>query len=221
MPAKADTKAQRTFYEEKLSPLINKALESKITLLFIDAAHFVMGGDFLGYVYGLARRFVKTFSGRMRYNVLGALNFVTKKVTTVTNDTYITATEIVEMLGKIAMEYVGVPIHIVLDNARYQRCNIVTECAAKLGINLHFIPAYSPNLNLIERLWKHVRSKLLTRYYDIFDCFKNRIDSIINDTDKASKVEIDRLIGKSVQLFDDIVPINQNTYATNANAIAA
>ena len=66
--------------------------------MFLDGAHFVMGCDFLGYIYGKTRRFIKTFSGRKRYNVLGALNFVTKKVTTVTNDTYITAAEVCQML---------------------------------------------------------------------------------------------------------------------------
>ena len=52
--------------------------------LFMDASHFVMGCDFLGYVYSRARRFIRTFSGRKRYNVLGALDFVSKKVLTVT-----------------------------------------------------------------------------------------------------------------------------------------
>ena len=92
---------------------------SEHVLLFMDASHFVMGSDFLGGIYGKARRFVKTFSGRKRYNVLGAINFVTKKVTTITNDTYIIATEICKMLVKLACEYQGKTIHIALDNARY------------------------------------------------------------------------------------------------------
>ena len=67
-------------------------------------SHFVMGSDFLGAIYGKVRRFVTTFSGRQRYNVLGAINYVTKKVTTITNSTYITATEICEMLRKLSSE---------------------------------------------------------------------------------------------------------------------
>ncbi|MDR3165030.1 MAG: IS630 family transposase, partial [Synergistaceae bacterium] len=82
---------QRDYYDTILLPLMTKAKENELTLLFLDASHFVMGCDFLGYIYGKTRRFIKTFSGRKRYNVLGALNFVTKKVTTVANDTYITA----------------------------------------------------------------------------------------------------------------------------------
>jgi transposase len=191
---------------------MSRAVEDKLVLLFLDASHFVMGCDFLGYIYGKVRRFVKTFSGRKRYNVLGALNFVTKKVTTVANDAYITATEVCEMLQKVAAEYNGKAVHIVLDNARYQKCEVVMELAKKLNITLHFMPPYSPNLNLIERLWKHVKSKLRSKYYNQFDVFKESIDSIINDTDKGNKALIDRLIGESVQIFDSLVPVNDNSF---------
>jgi transposase len=191
---------------------MSKAINGTLALLFLDGSHFVMGCDFLGYIYGKTRRFIKTFSGRKRYNVLGALNFVTKKVTTVANDAYITASEVCEMLRKVAFEYAGKPVHIVLDNARYQKCEIVTALANELGIVLHYIPPYSPNLNLIERLWKHVKSRLRLKYYDRFDVFKSTIESIIADTEKGSKKQIDKLIGEPVQIFDNLVPINENTF---------
>ena len=212
IPAKANAELQRSFYETVLLPLMSKAAEDKLVLLFLDASHFVMGCDFLGYIYGKVRRFVKTFSGRKRYNVLGALNFVTKKVTTVANDAYITATEVCEMLRRVATEYKGKTIHIVLDNARYQKCEVVMKLADKLHITLHFMPPYSPNLNLIERLWKHVKSRLRSKYYSQFNAFKESIDSIINDTDKGSKALVDGLIGESVQIFDSLVPINDNSF---------
>jgi transposase len=188
------------------------AVKDKLVLLFLDGSHFVMGCDFLGHIYGKVRRYIKTFSGRKRYNVLGALNFVSKKITTVANDTYITATEVCEMLRKVASEYKGKAIHIVLDNARYQKCAVVMELAEKLQIKLHFMPPYSPNLNLIERLWKHVKSRLRSKYYDQFDAFKVSIDSIIDDADKGNKALVDRLIGESVQIFDSLVPVNANAY---------
>lgn len=212
IPAKADPDKQRDFYEMVLRPLMSKAEKCKLELLFLDGSHFVMGCDFLGYIYGKARRFIKTFSGRRRYNVLGAINFVTKKVTTVANDTYITATEVCEMLQKLAWEYKGKAIHIVLDNARYQKCAVVTGLAKDLGISLHYVPPYSPNLNLIERLWKHVKGRLRSKYYDQFDEFMKVIDTIINDTCDGSKEIIDKLIGNSVQLYDTFVPVNANSF---------
>ena len=129
--------------------MMERAHNNKAVLLFVDASHFVMGCDFLGYVYGKVRHFVRTCSGRKRYNVLGALNHVTKKLTTVTNDTYITSTQVCELLKKVAEEYVGKTIHIVLDNASYQKCQIVFDKAQELGINLVFIPPYSPNLGSV------------------------------------------------------------------------
>ena len=133
---------------------MEKAKSGDIALLFLDASHFVMGCDFLGRIYGKTRRLVRTFSGRQRYNVLGALDYVSKKVHTVTNDSYITATEVCTMLRQIASEYKDLPVHLILDNARYQKCASVQELAGELGIELEYIPPYSPNLNLIERIRK-------------------------------------------------------------------
>jgi len=211
IPAKADAKEQRSFYEKTLNPLMEQAKSGKITLLFLDASHFVMGCDFLGYIYGKTRRFIKTYSGRKRYNVLGALNFVSKKVTTITNDTYITSAQICEMLHKLASEYGGKPIYIILDNASYQKCGLVKLLAAQLGISLIFIPSYSPNLNLIERLWKFVKGELRSKYYDNFNLFQDKINSIINSTDKENKVNIDRLISDKVQLFDEALPVSNKS----------
>jgi hypothetical protein len=75
-PAKADGQTQRWFYDTVIKPLMDRAKEGEITLRYVDASHVVMGCDFLCYIYGRARRFVKTFSGRKRYTVLGALDFI-------------------------------------------------------------------------------------------------------------------------------------------------
>lgn len=215
LPAKADATKQREFYDTVLHPLMEQAKSGKIALLFLDASHFIMGCNFLGYIYGVSRRFIKTYSGRMRYNVLGALDFITKNVTTVTNDTYITATEICELLRKISIEYAGKAIHLILDNARYQKCKAVFELAAELGINLVYIPPYSPNLNLIERLWKFVKGKLRSKYYDRFDVFINEINSIVHSTHKENRGAIDKLISEKIQLFDDLVAVNENSFTSN------
>ena len=220
MPAKADTTAQRSFYESVLMPLLKKAKRknSSHVLLYMDASHFVHGCDFLGGVYSKVRRFVKTFSGRQRYNVLGAINYMTKKVHTVTNTTYITATEICQMLRQVASEYAGKNIHIVLDNARYQKCEAVTSLAKDLQIELVFLPPYSPNLNLIERLWKFTKGKLRVQYYHDFKTFKDTIDTIIKNTDSVFKGQVCRLIGEKIQLFDDMELVCENTYSAPKKA---
>lgn len=189
-----------------------KRKNSAHVLLFMDASHFVLGCDFLGGIYSKVRRFVKTFSGRQRYNVLGAVNFMTRKVHTITNTTYITATEICQLLRQVASEYAGKKIHIVLDNAKYQKCEMVTSLAKELKIELVYLPTYSPNLNLIERLWKFTKGKLRVKYYDDFTTFKGAIDSIIIGTDNVFKDQVSKLISEKIQLFDDLELVCENTF---------
>ncbi len=219
MPAKADVVKQREFYDTTMHPLMEKAQKGEVALLFMDASHFVMGCDFLGFIYGKVRRFVQTYSGRMRYNVLGAMDFITKKVLTVTNDEYITATEVCEMLRKISEEYKGRVTYLLLDNARYQKCKVVLELASKLDIHLVYIPPYSPNLNLIERLWKFVKGELRTKYYDNFSLFQEKINSVISSTTQENHTRICKLIGEKVQLFDNLHLISDNVYEVVNNNV--
>ena len=129
-------------------------------VLFLDAAHFVYGA-FLGSVWCFARVFLRSPSGRQRFNVLGALDAVTRQAHLFTNETYITAQSVCALLNQLAAFYGPrkVPLTLFLDNARYQRCELVQAHARALGIDLEFLPTYSPNLNLIERYWRWVKKQ--------------------------------------------------------------
>ena len=212
IPAKADPVEQRKWFEEKLQPLMQKAKKGLIQLLFVDASHFVMGNGFLGYIYGLCRRFQRTLSGRKRYNVLGAINFISKCFHTVTNDTYITATQVCELLKKIAEAYPGQEIYLILDNARYQKCKLVDDLAKELGIFLYYLPAYSPNLNLIERAWKFVKTELRKQYWTDFSLFSQKIDEIIASLSAENKAKADSLLSERIHFFDNIVHIKDDVY---------
>ena len=202
IPAKADPEKQASFIESTLKPLMKRAKNGGISLFFADASHFVMGG-FPGYLWGKARQFIMTGSGRKRFNVLGALNFATKKVETVVNDTYINAVEVMNLIDLLISNYQN--IYLVLDNARYQRCAAVMEYAAKNGVSLIFLPTYSPNLNLIERIWKFVKSEVLSAsYYESFDEFKFAISSCIGKLNTVYSSKINSLISENIQTFDYI-----------------
>jgi transposase len=133
-------------------------------VFFVDAAHFVLA-PFLGFLWCFARVFIPAPAGRQRFNVLAALNAVTHDLVWVSNDTYITAASVCALLQDLAALNLTVPITLVLDNARYQRCALVQDLAATLHIELLYLPAYSPNLNLIERLWKFVKKEALYSHY--------------------------------------------------------
>ena len=89
---------------------------------------------FLGYIWCVTRVFIKSPSGRKRFNVLAALNAINHQVITVTNDTYITGQQVCELLQKLYDLGLTIPITLVLDNARYQKCRVVLELAESLGI---------------------------------------------------------------------------------------
>jgi len=168
----------------------------------MDAAHFVLSA-FLGFLWSVERIFIPAPSGRQRFNVLGALNAVTHEMITVTNDTYITAQSVCALLEKIVVRYAGIPITLILDNARYQRCALVMDKARSLNIELCFLPPYSPNLNLIERVWKFVKKKCLySQYYEKFPAFKQAISMCLQETSTTYKAELDSLLTLRFQLFE-------------------
>ena len=175
--------------EQELKPRIEEAKQGKRQLFFMDASHFVLA-IFIGYLWSFSRIFVKSPSGRQRYSVLGALNAITLELVTVTTDAYINARSVIELLDKLAEKYKGQLITIVLDNARYQRCKPVMDHAAEKGIELLFLPSYSPNLNLIERLWKYVKNQCLyCRYYETVSSFKTAINSCLTNLESKSEIQ--------------------------------
>jgi len=149
------------------------------------------------------RCFIKAPAGRQRFNVLGALNAVTHELITVTNDAYINATSVCELLRKIAQANVGVPISLILDNARYQKCAVVREVAESLNIELVYLPSYSPNLNLIERFWKFIKKEALySKYYADFGAFSKAISDCVSLAHTEHKQQLDSLLTLRFQTFD-------------------
>lgn len=202
VPAKANPPEQAAFKEQKLEPRLREAQAGQRAVYFVDAAHFVLG-PFLGYLWSLQRVFIRAPSGRQRFNVLGALNAVTHQLITVTNDTYITATSVGQLLHQLAAATVGMPVTVIMDNARYQRCAAVMSSAQALGIELLFLPTYSPNLNLIERLWKWVKKECLSsQYYANFAEFKGAIVQCLNTTQTEHREELQTLLTLNFQTFE-------------------
>ncbi len=202
IPAKADPAEQATYLQRELEPRLAEAQAGKRAVFFVDAAHFVLA-PFLGFLWSLVRVFIPAPAGRQRFNVLGALNAVTHELITVTNDTYITADSVCRLLRQLADLNLGLPITLFLDNARYQKCALVRDAAARLNIELCFLPAYSPNLNLIERLWKFVKKQCLySKYYPEFTSFTQAITDCLNQTQSRHKAALDSLLTLKFQTFE-------------------
>ncbi len=202
IPAKQDAKKQEEFKKEKLEPEIEKAKKGVSKLFFVDAAHFVLA-PFLGFLWCFFRIFIKAPSGRSRFNVLGALNPITQDLITVTNNAYINAPCICQLFEEIRKVHSTESITLVMDNARYQKCKLVFDAAEKMNIQLMYLPSYSPNLNLIERLWKFVKRKCLyCKFYESFSSFSEAIKECLNKIKTEYREEIKSLITLNFQTFE-------------------
>jgi transposase len=190
--------------DKELHPRLEEAKAGKRIVYFADAAHFVHGA-FIACVWCIVRVFIPTPSGRSRYNVSGAIDAITRNFIPVCNTTYINHLSVIELLEKIRERHNGsvIPISIFMDNAKYQRCKAVTEKAAGLNIELMFIPSYSPNLNLMERLWKWLKKDCLNcKYYSNFCEFKEAIDLSLNKINNGQvQTDMDSLLTLKFQLF--------------------
>jgi transposase len=195
---------QASFVAERLGPRLEQARRGRRQVYFVDAAHFVFA-PFLGCLWCAARLFVRAASGRKRHNVLGAFDAVNHRLIRVTNEGYINAKSVCSLLRAVAGAAVGLPITLVLDNARYQKCALVQELAASLKIELLYLPSYSPNLNLIERLWRFVRKEALNSiYHEKFEDFRAAIDGCLEGLDTVHRGEMETLMTHKFQLFEDV-----------------
>ncbi|VTT97864.1 transposase : Transposase OS=Microcystis aeruginosa DIANCHI905 GN=C789_5144 PE=4 SV=1: DDE_3 [Gemmataceae bacterium] len=122
---------------------------------------------------------------------------------TVTSDTRVSSDTMVEFLGQIATQTKGA-ITVVLDSARYQRCEAVETEAKRLGIELLLRPSYSPNLNLIERLWNFMKKEALRgKHYPDFGSFLGVIEHCLNRIHTYHRDALPSLMTLKFQTFDN------------------
>lgn len=174
-PAKADPGCQQTFLEQTLQPLLNRCQQGQCHVFFMDSVHFLLAAV-TSLVWCLQRLIIPAASGRFGLNVLGAVHAHTHEFTALYNASYINAEVVCEFLHQLVDQWADKPVFVVLDNARYQHCQRVKDLAAQLSVTLVFLPTYSPNLNLIERLWKLIKQEVVAgHYYESAQSFQQAI----------------------------------------------
>lgn len=174
IPGKVDTQLQAEFV--KLYKQTKSQLGEKDGLYFVDSTHPTHNTRAAyGWILKGKKndKYVKTTSGRKRLNLNGALN-VADKTAIVLEEKTINAEATINLLNAIKKRQKYGKVYIILDNASHHHARRVRNWILNHPrFKLLFLPAYSPNLNLIERLWRFFHQQITyNRYFESFKEFK-------------------------------------------------
>jgi transposase len=178
------------------------ALTRRGKVYFLDAAHLLHAAiPSQGWIKRGQSVQLKTNSGRNRLNILGAYSPDERDLISLEGRESCDAERVAQLLQKIRAANPGKRLLIVLDNAPYNHAAPVRDAARKLRIQLLYLPAYSPNLNLIERLWKFLKRKVArNRHYTTFIEFQTAVQNVLNNI-TAYREELSSLMTERFQLF--------------------
>lgn len=204
VPSKADPEAQRQFVQ--WFNQLRAELGPDDRIYFGDAVHVKHNAE-AGYAWSPIGdpHLIPTNSGRQRYNVFGAY-------CTQTHDHLFTLTEeninqdtVIELLQRLRAKHPEhAKIYLVLDNASYNKALRVQTQAQASRITLKFQPPYSPNLNLIERLWKFMRKKFCKdKYRGTFNEFRQKLDAFFANLDQY-RTELASLLAENFELVPSV-----------------
>ena len=173
VPAHADEQAQDEFIKFYLDFMEKKP--SNEVVFFVDGVHPQHNSlPSYGWIRKGENRELKSNTGRSRFNIHGAMNAETFETTIVASESNIDDESTISLFAQLQSLYpFAKKIHVILDNARYHYSKKVREFVSNSVLNLVYLPPYSPELNLIERLWKVFKKNVIyNKYYQKFDAFK-------------------------------------------------
>jgi transposase len=196
---------QREFVERYEKLRENKAEEDVIC--FMDATHPlhnpVIGRGWIKRGNGHP---IQSNTGRRRLNINGAIN-IAKMSAQVRFDDTIDAESTMALFKQLEKAYLGAKrIIVICDNARYYKSRLVAEYLEHSPIELMTLPPYSPNLNLIERLWKFFKKQVLyNRYYETFGQFRNACEGFFANLDRYVP-RLKKLLAENFQIIGNAEP---------------
>lgn len=211
VPGKADKEKQEKFIKSFEAFMNNKNPETQV--FFMDASHPLFNSmPSHGWIYKGQRVEVPSNTGRERINLNGAVNAETQEAV-VLDCPSVDANSTIELFKELELRYPNVPsIYVFSDNAKYYHSTKVKEFLDQSRITLWKLPPYSPNLNIIERLWKFFHKQILyNKYYETFIEFKTAC-LMFFETLSDYKEKLKSLLSLNFQLFSDK---DKRTYSYN------
>ena len=195
VPGKADEETQLAFLEEVLPALLEEQKAGQAVVYYSDGCHPTHNTiKSKGWIKRGKTFEIQANSGRKRVNINAAINALepTKLVYDIANSVHAQSTQkLCELLLK---KHRKKTIYLICDNARYNRNKTLQEWAKDKRITFIFLPPYSPNLNLIERLWRYLKQKIINSiYFEKYDDFKNEIIGFLENL-KNYKSDLESLL---------------------------
>jgi len=188
VPAKADKKLQKEFITTYHK--LKKSAGRQEPIYFVDSVHPQHQTRLAyGWIKCGERKNIATTGRQYRLNFMGGICLKNHKVVYEQADK-IDEYSIQSFLFKLRKQHPGqYKVHIIWDNAGYHCSDSVKEFAQELGIVVHYLPPYSPNLNPIERLWKIMHEQVTyNRYYENFANFTESIRHFFRHIGKKKSV---------------------------------
>ena len=204
IPGKAPSEeVQKEFIEEYLV-LLAQAKEEEIHLLFADPTHQIHNtvcGKCWQTPGAKGTILIPSNTGRKRVNVIGAINPVSMKLSSMVTEDNCDSETMKMALRIIRDDYPdGKAIIIIEDNASYNHA--VEEYAKELNIFIKFLPPYAPNLSLIERVWKFMKAEiLLNTYYDTYEKFYDAIIEFCKNLSEEYYYDISKLLSQKFEII--------------------
>ncbi|RZK27846.1 MAG: IS630 family transposase [Hymenobacter sp.] len=186
VPCQADAASQTAFVADTLAPLLAAAEAGTAVVYFADAAHPTHNTRATHvWTETVQQRPLLTVSGRERVNLNAALNALVPTQVHLDETDCVNAQSTQRLYDKLLAAHPEGPVYVVCDNARYYKNKDLTAWLAGTRLVQVFLPTYSPNLNLIERLWKFLRQKIIdTQFYRTKGAFKTAVLAFFDRLDE-------------------------------------
>lgn len=198
-----DETIQKEFVDWYLLSL-KEAVKGKHHMLFYDPVHQLhntINGKCWQLKGSKGTIQLPSNTGRKRVTVLGAINPINMKFTSIIMTGMCDKEVTKKALENIREDYPDKnKIILIVDNAAYNRAYEVQDYAKALNIEIKYLPPYSPNLNLIERLWKFLKKIFKNRYIENFNDFVAEIESFCKNFD-CYYDEISKIISTKIQII--------------------
>jgi transposase len=174
VPGKADQQAQEAFVCQ-----LEELLEKPDTVVyFTDASHPSHNTQpHYGWIKKGKEKQIAANTARQRLNLQGAVHVGSRIQALVQPAETINSQSVIDLYARLLKNHRQKKIVVICDNAPYHRSGLLAKWLQQHPhISQKFLPAYPPNLNLIERRWKWMKKKVTaTVYYPTFEEFKKAV----------------------------------------------